>query len=252
MEKIKYTKINIKKFFNIKKNKKKYPLNFDFTVKDKKNKNLSSNGIYFITEKKINKIVYIGIMLSKNLKVKNYVHNERLVKHLKTLTLRGSNVGIQATKSRWFSKCKNVNSDLYALKDNIPNKDTGTTSDLNRISYANLNWKNFSKKNNLIKIISNHFNLHYFKVYYFDEIMKNSFNSQNSLKANKQNFLKIIQKIEDIISKVYKPYLYILKKNNKFPFKNENWKSKEFKIIEIKKLIENLSSDILKKIDLKL
>lgn len=248
MEKIKYIKINTKKFFEIKKNKKKYPLNFDFAVKDKKNKNLSSNGIYFITEKKINKIVYIGIMLSKNLKVKNYVHNERFVKHLETLTLRGSNVGIKATKSKWFSKCKNVNSDLYALKDNIPNKDTGTTSDLNRVSYANLNWKNFSKKDNLAKIISNHFNLHYFKVYYFDEIMKNVFNNQNSLKTNKKNFLKIIQKIEDTISEAYKPYLYVLKKNKKIHFKNENWKSKEFKITKIQKLIEDLSLNELKKL----
>jgi len=250
MEKINYKKIDIKKFFEIKKNKKKYPLNLDFIVKDKKNHNLSSNGIYFITEKKINKIVYIGIMLSKNLQSKNYVHNERLVKHLETLTLRGSNVGIQAKISRWFSKCKNINSDLYALKDNIPNKDTGTTSDLNRVSYANLNWKIFSKKDNLPKIISNHFNLHYFKVYYFDEIMKNVFNNQNLLKTNKKNFLKIIQKIEDTISKVYKPYLYILKKNKKFPFKNENWKSKEFKIIEIKKLITDLSFGELKKFNI--
>ena len=96
MPDISYVKINILKLFDIKSNNKKYPLNFDFIVRDKKNKNLSSNGIYFITEKIVNKIVYIGIMLSKDLKSKNYVHTNRFNKHLETLTLRGSNVGIKA------------------------------------------------------------------------------------------------------------------------------------------------------------
>ena len=57
MTDIKYVKINILNLFDIKSNNKKYPLNFDFIVRDKKNKNFSSNGIYFITEKKVNKIV---------------------------------------------------------------------------------------------------------------------------------------------------------------------------------------------------
>jgi len=234
-------KINILKLFDIKSNNKKYPLNFDFIVRDKKNKNLSSNGIYFITEKIVNKIVYIGIMLSKDLKSKNYVHTNRFNKHLETLTLRGSNVGIKAKINSWFSKCNKINHQLYSLKNNIPNKDTGTTSDLNRVSYANLNWDKFSNNNNLNEIISNHFNLYYFKISYFDEIMTNVFNNQKSIKFNKKNFLNIIQTIEDNISKKYKPFLYVLKKNKKYPYKNQDWRSKMFKISEIKNIIRNLS-----------
>jgi hypothetical protein len=120
MTDIKYVKINILNLFDIKSNNKKYPLNFDFIVRDKKNKNFSSNGIYFITEKKVNKIVYIGIMLSKDLKSKNYVHADRFNKHLETLTLRGSNVGIKAKKDSWFNKCNKINTELYFFKNNIP------------------------------------------------------------------------------------------------------------------------------------
>jgi hypothetical protein len=248
MTDIKYVKINILNLFDIKSNNKKYPLNFDFTVRDKKNKNFSSNGIYFITEKKVNKIVYIGIMLSKDLKSKNYVHADRFNKHLETLTLRGSNVGIKAKKDSWFNKCNKINPELYFFKNNIPNKDTGTTSDLNRVSYANLNWKKFSNNNNLHEIISNHFNLHYFKVSYFDEIMTKVFNNQKPVKFNKKNFLNIIQRIEDTISKKYEPFLYVLKKNKKYPYKNQDWRSKIFEISEIKNKIRNLSSIELSKL----
>lgn len=248
MTDIKYVKINILNLFDIKSNNKKYPLNFDFIVRDKKNKNFSSNGIYFITEKKVNKIVYIGIMLSKDLKSKNYVHADRFNKHLETLTLRGSNVGIKAKKDSWFNKCIKINPELNFFKNNIPNKDTGTTSDLNRVSYANLNWKKFSNNNNLHEIISNHFNLHYFKVSYFDEIMTNVFNNQKPAKFNKKNFLNIIQRIEDTISKKYEPFLYVLKKNKKYPYNNQDWRSKIFEISEIKNKIRNLSTIELSKL----
>lgn len=248
MTDISYVKINILKLFDIKSNNKKYPLNFDFIVKDKKNKNFSSNGIYFITEKKMNKIVYIGIMLSRDIRSKNYVHAERFNKHLETLTLRGSNVGIKAKINNWFSKCNKINPKLYYFKNNIPNKDTGTTSDLNRVSYANLNWEKFSNNKNLHAIISNHFNLHYFKVSYFDEIMTKVFNNKKPAKLNKKNFLNIIQRIEDDISKKYKPFLYVLKKNKKYPYKNYNWKSGIFNISMIKNIIRNLSSIELSKI----
>jgi len=248
MADITYTKVNTLKFFDIKLNNGKYPLNFDFIVKDKKNINFSSNGIYFITEKRVNKIVYIGIMLSKDLKSKNYVHVDRFNKHLETLTLRGSNVGIKAKINSWFSKCYKINAELYSFKNNIPNKDTGTTSDLNRLSYANLNWEKFSKNNNLHEIISNHFNLHYFKISYFDEIMTKVFNNSKPTKSSKKIFLNIIQKIEDNISKKYKPFLYVLKKNKKYPYKNSNWKSKIFIISEIKNVIRNLSLFELSKI----
>jgi hypothetical protein len=241
MNSILHSKVNILKVFNIKLSNKKYPLNFDFIVRDKKNKNFSSNGIYFITEKKVNKIIYIGIMLSKDLISKNYVHAERFNKHLETLTLRGSNVGIKAKTSNWFTKCYKINQELFSLKKNIPNRDTGTTSDLNRVAYANLNWGKFSSNDNLQKLISNHFNLHYFKVCHFDEIMTKAFDNQKSLKINKKYFLNTIQRIEDDISKKYKPFLYVLKKNKKYPFDNQDWKSKEFNIPEIKKIIKDLS-----------
>ena len=42
MNSILHSKVNILKVFNIKLSNKKYPLNFDFIVRDKKNKNLSS------------------------------------------------------------------------------------------------------------------------------------------------------------------------------------------------------------------
>jgi len=244
---IQYVKINILNLFDIKSNNKKYPLNFDFIVKDKKNENFSSNGIYFITEKKINKIVYIGIMLSKDLKSKNYVHVDRFYKHLQTLTLRGSKVGIKAKINNWFSKCDKINPELYSIKYSIPNKDTGTTSDLNRVSYANLNWKKFSNNNNLLEIISNHLNLYYFKVSYFDEIMTKVFNNQKTVKK-KRDFREIIKCIEDNISKEYKPFLYVLKENKKYPYKNQDWKSKIFKVSEIKDKIRNLSSIELSKL----
>jgi hypothetical protein len=241
MADISYVKIDILKLFDIKSNNKKYPLNFDFIVRDKKNKNLSSNGIYFITEKIVNKIVYIGIMLSKDLKSKNYVHTNRFSKHLETLTLRGSNVGIKAKIDSWFNKCNKINPELYSIKYNIPNKDTGTTSDLNRVSYANLNWEKFSNNNNFHEIISNHFNLYYFKVSYFDKIMTNVFNNQKPVKFNKKKFLNIVQRIEDNISQKYKPFLYVLKKNKKYPYINQDWTSKIFEISEIKNVIRKLS-----------
>ena len=59
-------------------------------------------------------------MLSKDLKSKNYVHTNRFNKHLETLTLRGSNVGIKAKIDSWFNKCNKINPELYSIKYNIP------------------------------------------------------------------------------------------------------------------------------------
>ena len=106
------TKISIKYYFDIVLNKKnKYPLNLNFECKiDKKNKlNLTSNGIYFIIEKETNNIIYIGINLSKDLQNKYFVDKERILKHLQSLTMRGTKIGIKGQKKDWFIKCDKIN-----------------------------------------------------------------------------------------------------------------------------------------------
>jgi len=58
---------------------------------------------------------------------------------------------------------------------------------------------------------------------------------------NKKKFLNIVQRIEDNISQKYKPFLYVLKKNKKYPYINQDWRSKIFEISEIKNVIRKLS-----------
>lgn len=243
------TKITIKYYFDIVLNKKnKYPLNLNFECKiDKKNKlNLTSNGIYFIIEKETNNIIYIGINLSKDLKNKYFVDKERILKHLQSLTMRGTKIGIKGQKKDWFIKCDKINKELFSLRNNIPNKDTGTTSDKNRLSYANLYWDKFKKNKNFISIFDKHFYAYYFKINFFEIIMKKCFSENITKKDAKKKFKKEIEVFfEDPLSKEYRPYIYIVKKSKNYPYKR-NWNSKTFNINNVKnsilKLIDNYKS----------
>ena len=240
------TKITINHYFDVLLNKKyKYPLNLNFKCKiDKKNKlNLSSNGIYFIIEKETNNIIYIGINLSKDLNKKYFVDKERILKHLQSLTMRGTKIGIKGKKKDWFIKCDKINQELFSLRDNIPNKDTGTTSDKNRLSYANIYWEKFKKNENFLSTFDKHFYAYYFKIDFFEIIMKKFFSENITKKKSKKLFKKDIEVyFEDPLSKEYRPYIYIVKKSKNYPYKG-NWNSITFNVNEVKssilKLIDN-------------
>ena len=237
------TKILIKDYFSITLDKKyEYPLNFNFKCKiNKKNKsNLSSNGIYFIIERETNHIIYIGINLSTDPRKKNFVDNERINKHLQSFTMRGTKIGINNNKNKWFDKCDKINEELFLLRDKIPNKDTGTTSDKNRLSYANLFWDKFKKNENFENILNEHFYAYYFKIDYFDNLMIDFFSKNFNKKKSKELFRKeIVNFFEEPLSKEYKPYVYIVKKNKNYPFIGK-WSSNIFSIDGVKKSISRL------------
>ena len=244
------SKINIKDYFSIKLDDKyKYPLNFKFNCKIKKKdkSNLSSNGIYFIIEKDTNYVIYIGINLSKDPNNKNFVDEERIIKHLQSLTMRGTRIGISSSKKDWFNKCDKINEELFTLKDKIPNKDTGTTSDQNRLSYANIYWNKFKKDENFEFILNEHFYAYYLKVDFFDNLMMDYFSNNNDRQNSKKLFKeKVVNFFEEPLSKEYKPYVYIVKNNSNYPYSGK-WRSKIFNLDEVKKsistLINNYNSD---------
>ena len=242
-ENIKVSKIEINDFFSTKNDiSLEYPLNIIFECKVNKNNkpNFLSNGIYFILEKETNYVIYIGINLSKNPNYKNFVDEERIKKHLQSFTMRGSKIGISGKKKDWFSKCDKINEHLFSLKDKIPNKDTGTTSDKNRIYYANIYWNKFKKDDNFTDILNNQFYAYYFKINFFDNLMKEIFSKNLESKIAKKIFRKkIVNFFEEPLSEEFRPYIYQVKKSKKYPYSGK-WNSKIFNLKDVKKSISIL------------
>ena len=109
-----------------------FPLNLEFIVKDKKSKDFSGPGIYFLYFKE--ELVYIGYFHSS--KLSNDVRTQRWIKELGSISMRGKQVTVNNTSIRALDNSTNL---IQTLRQ--PKGDFLTSK--KRVEYADKNWPSF-------------------------------------------------------------------------------------------------------------
>lgn len=140
----------------------RYPfdLKFKSIIKDDR---ANGPGVYLISFKDIP--VYFGKYQPLN---RNNIFDERWLKHIETITLRGKRVGF-GSKSRVIKVLPMVCDELKTilsklLEDKLCDclKDTGVCTSYNRIVFASQNWQQFSAATP--ENILDDFEFHYYKI----------------------------------------------------------------------------------------
>lgn len=110
-----------------------FPLNLEFVVKDKKSKDFSGPGIYFLYYKE--ELVYIGYFFP-NEQTRD-VRNERMNKELLSITMRGKQIGFTQSSFDAHQNCVNYPVFQGEISDN------GFLTSTNRVLFADKNWTSF-------------------------------------------------------------------------------------------------------------
>ncbi len=156
-----------------------FPFNFEFRIKNKKNrgtknKELQGSGIYLITYQET--IIYIGKYMPYN---KGNVITERWLKHIATITNRGHKVGgfgkemilnkvnpkYEILKKFVFEE-KSIDTVMKLIKEAKRSQDTGFSTSIKRLEFAEDKWNIFQEKNPKIfeEIVLSKFQFHYIQL----------------------------------------------------------------------------------------
>ena len=114
-----------------------FPLNLEVVVKDKKSKDFSGPGIYFLYYKE--ELVYIGYFFP-NEQTRD-VRNERMNKELLSITMRGKQIGFTQSSFDAHQNCVNY----PVFQGEI--RDKGFQTSVNRVNFADKNWNDFKTNN---------------------------------------------------------------------------------------------------------
>jgi len=110
-----------------------FPLNLEFIVKDKKSKDFSGPGIYFLYYKE--ELVYIGYFHSS--KLSNDVRTQRWIKELASITMRGKQIVFTQRAFDAHQNCVNYPVFQGEISDN------GFLTSANRVLFTDKNWTSF-------------------------------------------------------------------------------------------------------------
>ena len=259
-EKKDFVEMNFDEILNIQiKNNEIFPFNLKISGNKNKPDDFSSKcegpGIYFISEKKNNTLLYIGVHSPEN----ETVYNARYYKHISTFTMRGYRIAkqqkdleiynllksknyLKVLQNHLLSKCKGKNAideeflqclqeAMYKGKE-VYKKSVGIQVSLRRVAYANYCWNVFNVKDiNLIRQnFKNHFLFHYIKLPYLLEISS----------KKRERFLFMKKNIETPLINYFKP-LVNSDSPNEFDFEEQN-----FTKFDLEKINEKLNEFIRK------
>lgn len=150
-----------------------FPLNLEFVVKDKKSKDFSGPGIYFLYFKE--ELVYIGYFFP-NEQTRD-VRNERMNKELLSITMRGKQIGFTQSSFDAHQNCVNYPIFQGEISQN------GFQTSVKRINFVDKNWNNF-KTNDFLK---------HFIFYWFPE--------EKNLERSREE----LEQVTNELRKFYKP-----------------------------------------------
>ncbi len=237
-----------------------YPFNLKILGKKNKEQDFRTRcegpGIYFITEKKTNYLLYIGVHSPE----KDTVYEARYFKHISTFSMRGFNIAkqhtgidlynliysnkfLQVLESHFLSMCigkNNVNQKflktlLNCMSEGRPiyKKSVGIQTSLRRIAYANYFWNIFSSQDidSINTNLQNHFSFYYIK---FPELVSIS-------EKNRERFLYMKKNIETPLINYFKPLLNS-DSPNKFDFEKNDFST--FNLPLVTKKINELIDDL--------
>lgn len=237
-----------------------YPFNLKISGKKNKEQDFRTScegpGIYFITEKKTNYLLYIGVHTPE----KDTVYEARYFKHISTFSMRGFNIAkqhkgmdlyklihskkfLQVLESHFLSMCigkNNINQKflktlLNCMSEGRPiyKKGVGIQTSLRRIAYANYFWNIFSSQDidSIGANLQNHFSFYYIK---FPELI-------SIPEKNRERFLYMKKNIETPLIQYFKPLLNS-DSPNKFDFEKNDFSTFNLRLVtkKINELIHDL------------
>jgi hypothetical protein len=140
----------------------KFPFNLSFSsrINDRR---AQGAGVYLISFR--DHPIYLGKFQPLN---RNSIFNDRWLRHIETITLRGTRVGFGPKSS--LDKviptvCPELQEhlrDLPTLDKNYRFRDTGVCSSVNRRNFASINWEQFQTAT--AATILDHFDFRYYKI----------------------------------------------------------------------------------------
>ncbi len=142
--------------------KLKFPFNLSFSSRIKDSR-VQGPGIYLISFR--DHPIYLGKFQPLN---RNSIFNDRWLRHIETITLRGTRVGFGKGSS--LDKviptvCPELQALLRQLPENEKNhrfRDTGVCASVNRRNFASINWQQF--KTSTESTILDDFDFRYYKI----------------------------------------------------------------------------------------